>query len=289
MVSFKPYGYRTGRSGLQFSKTMWLFKYLFTNLYRALQTDNGRRLLWLFFRYAGRPRHQTGEIPFGRYRFDVPDAFSFVWQYKEIFADESYRFTTTSPTPVILDCGANIGTSIVWFRQTYPTARIIAFEAEPAIGAVLTQNLQHNGVSGVDIVQKAVWTDNEGLDFGSGDADAGSLFSETGRKRVPSVRLRDYLLRETRIDMLKIDIEGAETAVLLDCRDALAHVQNMFIEFHAYIGHLQTLASVMQVLEDAGFRYYIDSSQGRTKPLVNHRYRGNDQMDVQLNIFAYRP
>ncbi|MBC7571555.1 MAG: FkbM family methyltransferase, partial [Spirosoma sp.] len=96
-------------------------------------------------------------------------------------------------------------------------------------------------------------------------------------------------LRETRIDMLKIDIEGAETAVLLDCRDALTNVQNMFIEFHAYIGHPQTLASVMQVLEEAGFRYYIDSSQGRTKPLVNHRYRGNEQMDVQLNIFAYRP
>lgn len=268
---------------------MWLFKYLFTNLYRALQTDSGRRLLWLFFRYAGRPRHQTMEIPFGRYRFTVPDAFSFVWQYKEIFADESYRFAATSPVPVILDCGANIGTSIVWFRQTYPAARIIAFEAEPAIGAVLTRNLQRNGISGVDIVQKAVWTDTDGLDFGSGDADAGSLFSETSRKRVPSVRLRDYLLRETRIDMLKIDIEGAETAVLLDCRDALTHVQNMFIEFHAYIGHPQTLASVIQVLEEAGFRYYIDSSQGRTKPLVNHRYRGNDQMDVQLNLFAYRP
>jgi len=268
---------------------MWLFKYLFTNLYRAVQTSSGRRLLWLFFRYAGRPRHQTMEIPFGRYRFTVPDAFSFVWQYKEIFADESYRFATNSSNPVILDCGANIGTSIVWFRQMYSTARIIAFEAEPAIGEVLTRNLERNGVSGVDIVQKAVWTDNGGLDFGSGEADAASLFSETGRRRVPSVRLRDYLLRETRIDMLKIDIEGAETAVLLDCRDALTNVQNMFIEFHAYIGHPQTLASVMQVLEEAGFRYYIDSSQGRTKPLVNHRYRGNDQMDVQLNIFAYRP
>ena len=37
---------------------MWLFRYLFTNLYRAIQTANGRRLLWLFLRYAGRPRHQ---------------------------------------------------------------------------------------------------------------------------------------------------------------------------------------------------------------------------------------
>lgn len=268
---------------------MWLVKYLFTNLYRALQTSNGRRLLWLFLRYAGRGRHQPTDVPFGRYRFEVPDAFSFVWQYKEIFADESYRFTARVPDPLILDCGANIGTSLAWFRQTYPTARIIAFEAEPTIGAVLTRNLQRNHIGGVEVVQKAVWTDEGGLDFGSGEADAASLFSEMGRRQVPSVRLRDYLLREARVDMLKIDIEGAETAVLLDCRDALAHVQNMFVEFHAYIGHPQTLGAVVQVLEDAGFRYYIDSSQNRTKPLVNHRYRGNDQMDVQLNIFAYRP
>ncbi|PRY42010.1 FkbM family methyltransferase [Spirosoma oryzae] len=268
---------------------MWLFKYLFTNLYRAVQTADGRQLLWLFFRYAGRPRHQAGSISFNNYRFQVPDALSFVWQFKEIFADESYRFNTTATHPVILDCGANIGTSLAYFRQTYPAARIIAFEADPAIGEVLTKNLRDNNIPDIEIVNKAVWIDEQGLDFGTGDADAASMFSDTGRRRVPSVRLRDYLLREPRIDMLKIDIEGAETAVLTDCRDALAHVQNLFVEFHAYIGYPQTLGEVIQVLEAAGFRYYMDSNQGRTRPLVNHRYRGNDLMDLQLNIFAYRP
>jgi hypothetical protein len=102
------------------------------------------------------------------------------------------------------------------------------------------------------------------------------------------VRLRDYLLRETHIDMLKMDIEGAETGVLTDCRDALAHVQNLFVEFHAYSGHPQTLAQVVQVLEESGFRYYINTSQHRQAPLVNHHYKGNDRMDLQLNIFAYR-
>ena len=55
---------------------MWLFRYLFTNLYRALQTPNGRRLLWLCFRYAGRPRHQPGVIPLLTYHFEVPGALS---------------------------------------------------------------------------------------------------------------------------------------------------------------------------------------------------------------------
>jgi FkbM family methyltransferase len=268
---------------------MWLFRYLFTNLYRAVQTSNGRHLLWLFFRYAGRPRHQSGTIPFLHYRFQVPDALSFVWQFKEIFADESYRFQTDSAEPVILDCGANIGSSLAYFRQNYPKSRIIAFEADPDIGAILNQNLTSNRIEGIEVVNKAVWTNDEGIDFGSGEADSASLFSETNRRQVPSVRLRDYLLRELRVDMLKIDIEGAETDVLIDCRDALAHVRNLFIEYHAYIGHPQTLGTVVQILEENGFRYYIDSNQSRIRPFINHRYRGNDVMDLQLNIFAYRP
>ena len=268
---------------------MWILRYLFTNFYRAVQTPNGRRLLWLFFRYAGRPRHQSGMIPFLHYRFQVPDALSFVWQFKEIFADESYRFDTNSTEPVILDCGANIGSSLAYFRQQYPKARITAFEADPGIGTILQQNLQTNGINNIDLIIKAVWVNNEGIDFGSGEADAASLFSETNRRRVPSVRLREYLLRESRVDMLKIDIEGAETDVLIDCRDALTHVQNIFVEFHAYIGHPQTLGTVIQILEENGFRYYVDTNQSRPRPFSNHRYRNNAVMDLQLNIFAYRP
>lgn len=268
---------------------MWLFRYLFTNLYRAMQTPNGRQSLWLFLRYAGRPRHQSGVISFLHYRFQVPDALSFVWQFKEIFADESYRFETTSTEPVILDCGANIGSSLAYFRQQYPNARITAFEADSDIGAILKQNLQTNNIHNIDLIIKAVWVNDQGIDFGSGEADAASLFSETNRRRVSSVRLRDYLLHEPHVDMLKIDIEGAETDVLIDCRDALAHVQNLFVEFHAYIGHPQTLGTVVQILEESGFRYYIDTNQSRIRPLVNHRYRGNDVMDLQLNVFAYRP
>ncbi|GAB3894971.1 FkbM family methyltransferase [Spirosoma agri] len=268
---------------------MWLFRYLFTNLYRAIQTSNGRLLLWLFFRYAGRPRHQSGMIPFLQYRFQVPDALSFVWQFKEIFADESYRFQTNSPEPVILDCGANVGSSLAYFRHTYPQARIIAFEADPDIGAILDQNLRTNRIEGIEVVNKAVWIDEDGIDFGSGEADSASLFSETNRRRVPSVRLRDYLLREPRIDMLKIDIEGAETDVLIDCRDVLTNVRNLFIEYHSYIGHPQSLGTVVQILEENGYRYYVDSNQSRVRPFVNHRYKNNAVMDLQLNIFAYRP
>lgn len=267
---------------------MWVFRFLFTETARLLRSSEGRRLLWMALNYGSKPRGQQTTVTFGRYTFRVPDALSFVWQYREIFVDEFYKFNASSPSPVIFDCGTNIGTSVVYFRQTYPSARIVAFEADEQISAILQDNLRHNQISGVEVITKAVWTHNDGIWFGSDQADSASIFSQTDRKLVPSIRLRDYLLREPRIDMLKMDIEGAETDVLTDCQDALAHVQHMFVEFHAYIDHPQTLAEVMAVLEKSGFRYYINTSQYRHAPLANHRYRGSDSMDLQLNIFAYR-
>lgn len=267
---------------------MWVFRFLFTEAARLLRSAEGRRLLGLAFRYGGHPRNRPVDVNFGQYRFRVSDALSFIWQFREIFVDEFYRFYTTHPTPVIFDCGTNVGTSVAYFRQTYPYARIVAFEADEQISEILQTNLRQNQISGVEVVTKAVWTDDKGIWFGSDQADSASIFSPTDRKLVPSVRLRDYLLRETHIDMLKMDIEGAETAVLTDCRDALAHVQNLFVEFHAYLDHPQTLADVVNVLEESGFRYYINTSQHRHAPLVNHHYKGNDSMDLQLNIFAYR-
>ena len=100
--------------------------------------------------------------------------------------------------------------------------------------------------------------------------------------------MKDFLEKESRIDFLKIDIEGAEIEVLHDCRGSLAHVQNLFVEFHSYIGNAQGLADVVKVFEENGFRYYVDTNQHRLRPFVNHRYRGNDVMDLQLNIFGWR-
>lgn len=267
---------------------MWLIRFLFKDLYRSLIHPDGRRFMWLLLRYGSYPRNRPMTIPFRQYRFLVPDPFSFVWQVKEIFADEFYYFQSGKPQPVIFDCGANVGTSVTYFRHIYPNARILAFEADEPIAHVLNQNLRQNGIHGVEIINKAVWINDEGILFGSGDADAASIYSESDKKLVPSIRLRDYLLREPRIDMLKMDIEGAETDVLADCHDALNNVQHLFIEYHSYVDHSQGLASILHILEQNGFRYYIDSSQSRTRPLVKHRYSESNNMDLQLNIFGYK-
>ena len=270
--------------------TLFWLKQLLKEPYNALRTARDREFISLLWRYGDKPRHQLTEVSFGEYRLRVPDTMSFLFQHQEIFADKFYEFQTDQPQPVILDCGANVGMSLLYFKEIYPQARITAFEAEASIAALLRDNLQANGISDVEVIDKAVWIDDQGVEFGSEAADSSSIFSESGqKKRVPSVRLRDYLEKEARIDFLKIDIEGAEIDVLTDCADALGNVQNLFVEFHSYLGHSQSLASVVKVFETNGFRYYVGTNQHRKRPFVNHRYRNNDTMDLQLNIFGWRP
>jgi FkbM family methyltransferase len=267
---------------------MYWLRYLLKEPYNSLRTPANREFMSLLLRYGNSPRHTPTQVKFGNFKLEVPDAMSFLWQQKEIFADDFYYFETKSSQPVIFDCGANVGMSVLYFKKLYPQARIVAFEAEPEIAALLSKNLKTNSISDVEIIAKAVWTDENGIWFGSEAADSSSIYSTAEKKKIASVRLKEFLLKETHIDFLKMDIEGAETQVLADCRDALGHVENLFVEFHSYIGNPQGLAEVVKIFEENGFRYYIDTNQHRLKPFTNHRYRGNDIMDLQLNIFGWR-
>ncbi|MGN7887026.1 FkbM family methyltransferase [Dyadobacter sp. 22481] len=267
---------------------MYWLRYLLKEPYHALGSARNREFMALLLKYGNSARYKLTDVAFGGFKLRVPDTMSFLWQHKEIFADEFYYFESNQAQPVIFDCGANIGMSVLYFKKLFPKARVLAFEAEPAIASLLRQNLESNGVHDVEIIDKAVWTNEDGIWFGSESADSSSIYSTSQKRKVDSIRLKDFLEKESRIDFLKIDIEGAEIEVLHDCRGSLAHVQNLFVEFHSYIGNAQGLADVVKVFEENGFRYYVDTNQHRLRPFVNHRYRGNDVMDLQLNIFGWR-
>jgi len=101
---------------------------------------------------------------------------------------------------------------------------------------------------------------------------------------VQAFRLRDLL--DSPVDFLKIDIEGAEYAVLKDCRDRLQNVRNLFVEYHAAPDEPQRLNEMLSWFSEAGFRYYIsEASQLQPHPFIS---RGGDVFEMQLNISCYR-
>lgn len=261
-------------------------KLIFKNFYSFLTRKEYRTFHWLVFRYSGVQRFKRSEVRFSGYRLSVPDTLSFLWQYKEIFSDQIYRFHTTDSQPIIYDCGANLGLSCIYHKRWHPGARIKAFEADPAIAKLCQDNFNRNGLKDIELIASAVWTNEEGIELVSEGSDGASTFLSGHKVRVPSVDLKKELSRETRINLLKMDIEGAETEVLLHCGEELKKVEHLFVEFHSYKGYPQTLDQVLGLLNNLGFRYHIHTVNPRATPLLDKQ--GKYAMDVQLNVFAWR-
>lgn len=255
-----------------------------------LRNSAGRQLLWLaivlLFRRPKRMR--PIRLRYMGYDWQVPDFLSFVYQLQDIYALENYRFRPTLSQPVILDCGANVGAAAIWFAQHYPNATITSYEADAGVYSHLQANLQRNAITKLRALHAAVWTNNQGVAFVSQGADAGAVVA-TGGQRVPSIRLRDVLVQHPVVDMLKMDIEGAETDVLLDCVPELHRVRALFVEYHSHKGSPQTLDQVLRVLTEAGFRYYLFARHNfkrRGSPLLHGA--GWPGMDLNVDVFAYR-
>jgi FkbM family methyltransferase len=210
------------------------------------------RLIW---RSTRLPRYTPGVLrfPFGALRYvDAPSLRS---QYQEIFLEREYDFSSTEPAPLILDCGANIGLSAIRFKQQHPRSHVVAFEADPAIAAVLQDNLTRLGFADVVIVRAAVWDRSGTVSFAADRADGGRMTEQPTGQQVRATRLADYINRP--VALLKIDIEGAEYDVLRDLygSEKIAHVQRIVCEFHGSADVAKQMGEVLSLLHRSGFRY----------------------------------
>jgi len=233
------------------------------------------------------PRFTTTETNLLSKRIQIVDSTSFLFMYNEIFDKEIYKFAADSATPTILDCGSNIGLSIIYFKKLYPASIITGFEPAPDVFPVLQHNIKTYGFSNVKLIQKAISDREDSVSFWEEGADGGRIVTEAAQtKKVMSVqatRLKNHL--DKPVDLLKIDIEGEETAVLQDCHDRLRQVKNLFVEYHSFIHQKQTLHRILEILSESGFRYYIHHVGVFSKQPF-FKIESCSDMDLQLNIYA---
>jgi len=236
-------------------------------------------------RLAALPRYTRADTRLLGPPTTLPDSASFIWTYRDIFQRELYAFRARSERPYIIDCGANIGLSVLYFKRLYPLAEIVAFEPDPYIFGLLQDNLRSHGHDDVRLEPRALWSSETRLSFHSDGADGGRVTpEEAAGTTVEAVRLRQYLDRP--VDLLKLDIEGAETEVLRDCRDALDKVQHLYLEYHSTVGQAQTLHVVLEILASAGFRVQILPCSVASRPLIDPPITTG--MDLQLHVFGTR-
>jgi FkbM family methyltransferase len=237
-------------------------------------------------RVRKQPRYTPGRTTlFGR-PIEYVDSSSYFFLHEEIFEQEVYAFKTASANPLIIDGGANIGLSVIYFKRLFPAARVVAFEADPIVGEVLKRNLATQEIHDVEVRHEALWTCDTELTFQREGADGGRIgLPSESTVRVPAVALSRYL--DEPVHFLKLDIEGAEYEVLESCRDRLGMVDKAFIEYHSKAGEPQQLSELLGLLKDTGFRCYVTApSVFSPRPFIKTRtYNG---FDMVVNIYAIR-
>jgi FkbM family methyltransferase len=217
-----------------------------------------RELEW---RAVHEPRRVAGQIAVPPYRFEYVDAMSTWPQWDDIFVHQSLGFHSDVAEPRILDCGANIGLASIYFKRRYPHAKLTAFEADPRLAALCRSNLDFNDDTGdVEVHAAAVWTADGMLEFVCEGTDSGAIASlgepiQGPVTTVRSVRLRDWL--DEPVDLLKLDVEGAELQILADCRDRLSNVRSMFVELHESNPGRRQSGTLFDLLTAAGFLFDV--------------------------------
>ena len=95
-----------------------LIEVSFTGLYYFLKDKNFRKFLYLLFFYGNKKkRYVEKQVKVNGLVLRIPDALSFVWQYYEIYYKQFYSFTTKTKSPRIIDCGANVGLSCLYYLK----------------------------------------------------------------------------------------------------------------------------------------------------------------------------
>lgn len=264
----------------------------------AILADAGRtiwRTLGLTWRRALLSAKQPGEyVQLLHYRVRLNDGPNYYMLYKDLFLRHAYRFEAARPDPVILDCGSNIGLSVLYFKHLYPAAKVVAFEPDPATYPYLEENVRTNGLADVQLVQAAVSGEAGTLRFYSDGKYAAHLAPEGSGPvpegwricEVPCVRLAPYL--EQPVDLLKMNIEGAEWDVLSDCAEQLRNVREMMIEYHHMPGLPRRLHDITALLHRQGFEYAIYSFDDVTNPGSSPPFHLDDNTSYFLLIYAKR-
>jgi FkbM family methyltransferase len=181
-----------------------------------------------------------------------------------IFGTKSYDPSIAGFSPrTIVDAGAHIGMASILFALKYPGARIIAVEPEASNFAALIRNTAPYKT--ITPIHAALWYENGDVTLGPSNVHPKGAFQivENGQQCVRAIKM-DTLMSETgisSIDLLKVDIEGAEVEVFESC-PWIRNVDVIAIELHDRVRPgctyaVKAAAADMQFAEQGGVAFFV--------------------------------
>lgn len=211
---------------------------------------------------------------------------------------ETYLFSQLlEPGMTVLDVGANVGQyTLIASTAVGPTGQVHSFEPVPATFARLLEHVELDRLTNVRLNRAALWSKDEPLNLGlalesadnAGSYSVGSAEVEETAVSALGIRLETYALAEKieRLDLIKMDIEGAELFALHGGRSLLDRFHPVIL-LEVNREALRKLntdpESLWRFVDDMGYRAWrIGYSPETSGPIEN--FHGLDQANVLLHV-----
>ena len=188
----------------------------------------------------------------------------------EIFVQEGYLPPESlKPNEIlrIVDVGANVGYSVIYWAALFRNAVIEAFEPHPEMLQALRANLELNGLTDrVKVFPVAAGTHNTTALLT--DAGVSSTLTEDQSKSSYEVIVKDFfeVVGSGQIDLLKMDCEGAEYDLIADPRFATLNVNAIVLEWHATGQRPDAKREVFEMLSRQSWKIKPVRESGASSP-----------------------
>jgi FkbM family methyltransferase len=201
------------------------------------------------------------------------------WDFERAHADVFFQEYKPSAGNVIVDLGAGIGSELsLMCRLVGSTGRVYAVEADPHTFRCLKQRRDLNDLDNATPIHAAI-TDRTGevIISSEGHHLGHRLVAEGPGHRVKGVTFDELVFEHgvDRVDLLKINIEGAERRAFEGMCESIGRVRNIAVSCHDFIGY-PTSEYVRSFLADRGFR-------------ISNRRADDDRDWARSWIYANRP
>jgi FkbM family methyltransferase len=224
------------------------------------------RLRYLIWRTGALGKEVTVQLASGErlilsgLRYELGTAY-------EIFVNEAYRIPRlidSASIKRIVDVGANVGHSILYWTAHFPEAQIEAFEPHPVHLDLLRRTIALNHLTDSVAVYGAAAGTSSGRAKLADLGTASAVIGEDGagaalRQNVVPIEVVDFfeVIGEARVDLLKIDCEGAEFDLLMDERFERLDVRNLVMEWHETPAHPTAERDLSSRLLELGWELQI--------------------------------